>query len=118
MKRRGSDGSGVRRSLERAGDLGTEAAVTAFEARSERMPVWLWALSWTFWLAITAAVVGLGVHKIKVHEEQLLIDAETWRTRFEICKRLSDAPRPSWRECLARMEEAGPNFLAPATPGS
>lgn len=91
--------------------------MTAFEASSEpeRAPAWLWALSWIFWLAVSAAGVGLGAHKIKVHEEQLLLGDATWRVRFEICKRLSVAPRPDWRECLARMDEPGGNFLAPAT---
>jgi hypothetical protein len=108
-----------RASLRAPGGTSTEAAVTAFQAHSEteRAPIWLWGLSWTFWLAMAGAALSLGVHKIKTHEEQLVLGRATWRLEYEICKRISAAPRPSWRECLTRMDDLGANLLAPATTG-
>jgi hypothetical protein len=93
------------------------AAVSAPPAEGERPPAWLWALSWAFWLSVAAAVGGFGLGRIRLHQEQLVVGHAAWRQRFEICKQLSEPPRPSWRECLVRMEGAGPGFLAKATPG-
>jgi hypothetical protein len=78
-----------------------------------RAPLWAFGVSWALWLAITGAAVWLIAHKIERHEAALVTGRREWSLRYELCKRLSQAPRPSWQECLVRAANVDePNLLA------
>lgn len=83
---------------------------------SEDVPPWLKLASWGFWLAVTAAALGLFVQTLANHRADAAAGARDWHLRVEICKRLSKAPRPPWWECHARAAQSDDNLLAPRSP--
>lgn len=85
---------------------------------SQSVPPWLSLASWAFWLAVTAVAIGMVAHALATHRADAASGARDWHLRVEICKRLSQSPRPPWWECHARAEESGENLLAPSLPDS
>lgn len=85
---------------------------------SQSVPPWLSLASWAFWLAVTAVAIGMVAHALAAHRADAASGARDWHLRVEICKRLSQSPRPPWWECHARAEESGENLLAPSLPDS
>jgi hypothetical protein len=84
---------------------------------SRRIYAVLAALSWIGWLAVFAAAIALVAGKVQAHEEALRQGQQAFLIRMRICERLSDPPRPHWRECIARLQSRNSALLAPATPG-
>ena len=88
-----------------------------YEVRLEGARAWIWLASWSFWLLVLSAAVGLLAHKLLVHREQMSAGRRAWHLRYEICTHLSAAPRPSWQECLVRAGEPDSDLIGAHTPG-
>jgi hypothetical protein len=77
----------------------------------------LTALSWAVWLALFGGVGAYAVHRVRAHANEGDLGRVTWHQRYNMCKRLSPAPRPTWQECLVRAQAERAELLAPGTPG-
>jgi hypothetical protein len=92
---------------------------TETEFAAARTPLWAFAVSWGLWLAIAGAAAWLIAAKIQQHEAGLSSGRQEWGLRYAMCKRLSQAPRPTWQECLVRAANVDePNLLARRSTGS
>jgi hypothetical protein len=77
----------------------------------------MFAASWTCWLALLTAGGGLVALRVERHRDDLSLLQATWKLRYGLCKRLSQAPRPTWRECVVRTQQSvHTDLLAAARP--